>query len=349
MMDKPLVSVCVPNLNTRPFLQERVDTIVAQTYTNWEMVVSDNYSDDGSWEFFQGVARVDSRVSIAQAPRRGLYPNWNNCIERARGKYVYIATSDDTMAPDCLEKLVAALEENDNCDLAHCRLLMIDSDGKPLTDPDACWPHTTVFETGHEGLQHVRHIRRAPYDGLLHLTGRMVYHSITELLIRRSLFARVKGFESRWGSIGDFNWDMKAGLVANTIHVPDTWATFRVHSTQATASVNVFAGDHDRKVQEMISDAVSTCTPYLSPDVVGELTGHWLEWSSHMRTYYRQLRDEPDSFRRRVFQASRLIDGTPAERSEVIGRLRGRPKWGAGDVRRWVESIGIEPVRILST
>ena len=148
---KPLVSVCVPNLNTRPYLQERVDTIVAQTYTNWEMVVSDNFSNDGAWEFFQEIARRDNRVFIAQAPRQGLYPNWNNCIERAQGKYVYIATSDDTMAPDCLEKMVAALEEHDDCDLAHCRLLMIDSAGKPLTDAAECWPNTTVFEHGSRG------------------------------------------------------------------------------------------------------------------------------------------------------------------------------------------------------
>jgi hypothetical protein len=72
----------------------------------------------------------------------------------------------------CLEKLVEALEEHDDCDLAHCCLIMIDSAGRPLIDPQACWPQTTLFEDGHEGLQHVRHVRRAPYEGLLHLTGR---------------------------------------------------------------------------------------------------------------------------------------------------------------------------------
>jgi glycosyltransferase involved in cell wall biosynthesis len=350
MTDTPLVSVCVPNLNTRPYLQERVDTILAQTYTNWEMVVSDNYSDDGSWEFFQEVARKDSRVSIAQAPRRGLYPNWNNCLERARGRYVYIATSDDTMAPDCLEKLVAALEENEDCDLAHCRLIMIDSAGRPLTDPEACWPRTTLFEDGHEGLQYLRHVRRAPYDGLLHLTGRMVYHSITELLIRRTLFAKIGAFEGRWGSIGDFNWDMKAGLVANTVHVPDTWASFRVHATQATGSVDVFAGHYDRHIQEMIRDAVATCQPFLTADVMRDLEERWLDRAQHMRTYYRQLRDRRDPLQRRLFQASQLVDGRNAARSEVLGRLVGRPRWTTrtpADVRRWVKAMGIDPVQLL--
>jgi glycosyltransferase involved in cell wall biosynthesis len=47
-MTDPLVSICLPNLNTRTHLQERVDTIFAQTYRNWELVVGDNYSDDGA-------------------------------------------------------------------------------------------------------------------------------------------------------------------------------------------------------------------------------------------------------------------------------------------------------------
>lgn len=54
---------------------------------------------------------------------------------RAQGKYVYMATSDDTMAPDCLEKLVAALERNPDCDLAHCTLRTIGSNGESVLVP----------------------------------------------------------------------------------------------------------------------------------------------------------------------------------------------------------------------
>ena len=139
---QPLVSVCLPNLNTLPYLRERVDTILGQTYPHWEMIVVDSFSDDGSWEFFEELARKDQRVSIAQVPR-GLYASWNNCIQRARGKYVYIATSDDTMAADCLEKLVAALEEHECCDLAHCSLVIINRDGAPAAG--LRWPDITSY------------------------------------------------------------------------------------------------------------------------------------------------------------------------------------------------------------
>ena len=149
MMKQPLVSVCVPNLNTRPYLQERIDTILGQTYSNWELVISDNFSQDGSWEFFETLARQEPRVTIAQAPREGLYANWNRCIERARGQYVYIATSDDTMAPDCLEKMVAALERHKDCDLAHCPLVQIDEVGAPAEER---WPDCTCFRARQRGI-----------------------------------------------------------------------------------------------------------------------------------------------------------------------------------------------------
>src|ERR1700739_1974190 len=118
-----------------------MDTIFGQTYRNWELIVSDNFSEDGAWEFFQSVAAQDSRVLIAQA-RLGMYEGWNDCIRRARGKYVYIATSDDTMAPDCLDKLVAALEQHPECDIAHCNLKVIDSSSLEF---DHRWSTISLF------------------------------------------------------------------------------------------------------------------------------------------------------------------------------------------------------------
>ena len=87
-------------------------------------------------------------------------------------------------------------------------------------------------------------MRRAPFDGLLHLRGRAVYTSITQLLIRRSLFDRIGHFDSRWGSVGDFNWNMRAGLVTNTVHVPDTWGGWRIHASQATALNDFMSAEH---------------------------------------------------------------------------------------------------------
>jgi glycosyltransferase involved in cell wall biosynthesis len=343
-MNPPLVSVCLPNLNTQPFLAERYDCIAAQTLSDWELVVSDNYSDDGSWEFFQELARKDPRVLIAQAPREGLYPNWNRCVERARGKYVYIATSDDTMAPDCLEKMVAALEQHPGCDLALCPLVVIDEEGQTLDQPR--WPEANAFSHDVGDLLNRTHIRRAPYDGFLHLMGQNIYTSITQLVIRRTLFERTGPFSGAWGSVGDFHWDMKASLLANTVYVPSTWASWRVHSRQATAFQALMSPEHRRKVDEMIGDAFKTCEPHLPPAIASGLRDHWIEWSRDMREYYGTLRDQ-DVSRRRAFQLGQMLSGTNAARSQILGQLTGKPKWtevGPSEMRQWLESQGLGPM-----
>ena len=183
----PKVSICVPNLNTLPFLPERFETIFNQSFQDWELVVFDNYSDDGAWQFFRDQAKREPRMWIAQAPRKGLYENWNNCVREARGEYVYIATSDDTMPPDCLKKLVTALDANPGCDLAHCRLKAVDEQGNETQENDL-WEQEWLFARSSGGLVELPHVRKAPFDGLLHLLGQTVYISITQLLIRRSLF-----------------------------------------------------------------------------------------------------------------------------------------------------------------
>jgi glycosyltransferase involved in cell wall biosynthesis len=58
----PAISICLPNLNNRRFLAERLETIFRQTFTDWELVVVDNHSEDGAWHFFQEQA--------ARMPRR---------------------------------------------------------------------------------------------------------------------------------------------------------------------------------------------------------------------------------------------------------------------------------------
>lgn len=250
----PKVSICLPNLNTRPYLPERFETIEAQSLQNWELVVCDSYSDDGSWEYIQDRAKSDPRMRIQQTPRNGIYAGINDCIRESRGEYIYIATSDDTFAPDCLEKLVSALDAHPECDLAHCPLLAI---GENANESNNWWRNSSVFARSSGGWIDRAHVRQAPFDGILHLYGGNVYTSLTQLLIRRKLFDRIGLFEDKWGSISDFSWEMRAGLVADVVHVPDTWGGWRIHPAQATAGAGVGTHGWRIKIDDMIHDALS--------------------------------------------------------------------------------------------
>jgi glycosyltransferase involved in cell wall biosynthesis len=343
---RPKVSICVPNLNKRPFLPDRFETIFRQSFQDWELLVYDSYSDDGSWEYIQELAAREKRMRIWQGPRQGTLGSWNPCIRAGCGEYVYVATSDDTMALDCLEKLVAALDQHKNCGLAHCPLLRIDEAGMPLPKSvSPVWPDGTIFSRSARELVNQPHVRRAPYDGLLPLTGEYVYFSFTQLLIHRSLFAQVGPLQSRFGSAGDFNWYMRAGMVSNTVHVPDTWASIRMHPNSATSAVVSGTPQYYSNYEEMILDAVQACEKYLEPSVVAGLKSHWLDKARDMRAYDQECRRlRRDGLRRRWYQVAQLFNGTAA-RSEIVGRLFGRPRWkevAPEEIRRWLESLGLD-------
>ena len=319
-------------------------SILGQTLSSWELVVVDNYSDDGAWEFFNNVARKDARIRISQAPKEGLYANWNNCIRQASGRYVYIAANDDTMAANFLEKQAAALEQHPECDLAHCRPRMIDESGRDAHD---WWSGHSIFARSSNGLLGRTHVRLAPFDGFLHLAGESVYISLTQLLIRRSLFDRIGLFETRWASIGDFNWCMRAALVANTIHVPDTWGGWRIHSDQATDWAALRLPKHRRMIDEMIEHALQTCEAKLPPQVRGKLRSRWLRRARDMREFFPTLRVLDRPLDRWMFIAQRLLAGSWAAGQHVkskLSKLDGLPESAPEVIRKWLQGAGIDPV-----
>ena len=343
----PVVSVCVPNLNTLPFLPERFETIFAQSFQDWELLVYDGYSDDGAWEYINKLASREPRMRIWQGPRQGTPGSWTPCVREARGKYVYIATSDDNMALDCLEKLVDALEANPECDLTHCALRMFDEKGNELASD--WWPQFSLFARSSGSLLHQQHVRRAPYDGLLHLTGDTVYTSITQLLIRRSLFSRTGYFESSWGSIGDFNWNMRAGLLANTVHVPDTWGGWRHHADQATAAARFGSAAHSSQIDYMIEHALITASPQLDSRIQKALLRKWNPRMRSIRNFELATRPGASRLDRRISWLAQLAGGSWFAWRQFIHRLRGvpdSPDWLPRLLAGWLEEEGIAPVLI---
>lgn len=251
---RPKVSICLPNLNHRRFLPARLESIFAQTLRDWELIVSDNFSDDGAWEYLGAACANEPRARLAQAPREGMYANWNNCLRAARGDFVYFATSDDTMEPDCLATLAAALDRHPECGLAHCNLTFVDEEGQPSPHPN--WEDLPLQKFFWNGWLARPHLRRAPHDGILHAATGTVYTSITQLLIRRSLFERTGPFRDGWGAAGDFAWGCRAGFATDVLHVPRALATWRRHPQQETQDATARSVRERQNLLAMVEDAL---------------------------------------------------------------------------------------------
>ncbi len=107
----PKVSVVVPVLNGMPYLEQALHSILAQTFTDFQLVVLDNGSEDGSLAFARSVAAVDPRVEVYSEPAPlGMVGSSNAVIERSTGRFVARMDADDVSAPLRLERQVHLLE-----------------------------------------------------------------------------------------------------------------------------------------------------------------------------------------------------------------------------------------------
>jgi hypothetical protein len=117
----PLVSVIIPNYNHAPYLKQRIDSVLSQTFHDLEIVLLDDCSSDRSGEIIENY-RNDARVRIVlnRTNSGGVFKQWNRGLGMASGKYVWIAESDDYAAPTLLETLVARLESDPDVGVAFC-------------------------------------------------------------------------------------------------------------------------------------------------------------------------------------------------------------------------------------
>jgi glycosyltransferase involved in cell wall biosynthesis len=125
-MQHPKVSVIVPNYNHAPYLTERLESILTQTYNDLELLILDDASTDDSYRIltpYYSKPRV--RIVVNTANSGSAFPQWNRGIYLAKGEYVWIAESDDAADPHFLETLVPLLDENPSLGLAYCKSRLI--------------------------------------------------------------------------------------------------------------------------------------------------------------------------------------------------------------------------------
>jgi glycosyltransferase involved in cell wall biosynthesis len=109
-MEQPLVSVIMSVYNAEPWLKETIESVMQQTYANWEFVIIDDASTDGSKAILNAY-KTDSRFNITYLEKnKGYVKNLNTCIALAKGKYVARLDADDVCMPNRFEEQVAFLE-----------------------------------------------------------------------------------------------------------------------------------------------------------------------------------------------------------------------------------------------
>ena len=108
-MKEPLISIIVPIYNAEKYLRKCLDSILAQTYPNWEAICIDDGSSDNSSEILKEYAKKDLRIlAIPQKARGGVSAARNAGLDAAQGDYVYFMDADDYVSPYFFEKNLTA-------------------------------------------------------------------------------------------------------------------------------------------------------------------------------------------------------------------------------------------------
>lgn len=113
MAFKALVSIITASYNCAAFLPKTVESVLSQTYSDWEMIIVDDCSNDKSVEIAKSFAEQDSRIKLIQLNENsGSAVARNKAIEAARGRYIAFLDSDDLWLPHKLEKQIAFMQDN---------------------------------------------------------------------------------------------------------------------------------------------------------------------------------------------------------------------------------------------
>lgn len=141
---RPTVSIGLPVFNGKNYLREAIDSILSQTFTDFELIICDNASTDSTEEICRACAAKDSRVRYHRQPRNmGAAVNYDTAFHLSRGRYYKWAAHDDVLAPTFLERCVEVLDSDPGCVLVYPGTVLIDESGAQTS----CYRDLLAFDS----------------------------------------------------------------------------------------------------------------------------------------------------------------------------------------------------------
>lgn len=135
--DRPQISVCLPVYNGEEFLQHAIESVLRQDLYDFELLIADDQSTDGSLQIIEQYAKKDARIRYwTNDQRLGLFGNYNRCIQESKGEYVKLFAQDDVLEPACLAEQARVLRRHPAVVLVSCDKTFINELGKPVMPHD---------------------------------------------------------------------------------------------------------------------------------------------------------------------------------------------------------------------
>jgi len=224
------VSVLLPVYNGVKYLSSAIESVLSQTYSDFELLIFDDCSDDDSQDLIQFYARRDKRIIVRRNEvRKGLFGNYNNCLKHASGEFIKPFAQDDVLAPEMLEHAVQVMDDFSQVALLSVGRRFIDWSGMEHTDlssmpsaGDLCGSNKVVpaRELMEKSLFPVRNIIGEP----------------ASIMFRRSSIG--EGFDESFHHLGDLDYWLRILKDGDFFYLPEKLVEFRRHA-ESTSHHNV--------------------------------------------------------------------------------------------------------------
>lgn len=250
---KNLVSICIPTYNGEKFLSEALESVKQQTYSNIEVIISDDASKDDTLEICENFKKeVSFPVNIYSHTPAGIGENWNNCIEKAKGEYIKFLFQDDVLEPHCIDKQMQYLKKNNLVAVCSKRSI-IDEKGLSVTSGewyDKCQDLQKTFL--HLEFQDFYLFNKKDLNRILpyHLTANIFGEPIA-FLFDKKIFDEVGLFSTKYKQILDIEFAYRI-LKNHAIGIiEEKLFKFRLHENQATSQnkTNIVAANETNEFE----------------------------------------------------------------------------------------------------
>lgn len=217
----PRVTIGIPVYNGEQFLAAAIDSVLAQSFTDFELIVSDNASTDGTADIARQYAARDSRVQFVRHPRNiGIAGNFGGIVTRARGEFLRWVAVDDLCRPEAVGRCVEALDANPSAVLAYTHTEFIDENDEPRSE----------FKDYVEGMHLVAD---RPSDRFFQSLANSNWCNPQYGVIRTETLRRTRGLGTYRGS--DIVLLAELSLFGTFVEVPERLFLRRVHDGAMTA------------------------------------------------------------------------------------------------------------------
>jgi glycosyltransferase involved in cell wall biosynthesis len=217
MQTAPLISIVIPSYNQAKYIAYNLDSILAQTYSNFEVIFIDDGSKDNTAEILKSYSEKDSRIKYFYQNNSERAVARSHGISKANGKYVCLVDSDDTWLPHKLETQLAVMENDPEIILCYAPVNRIDSENKPLKN-------AARQQEGYSGLIYK------------HLLMRNFIPSVTPM-IRASVLKNIGEQVTDFIPYEDWDFWLRLSRCGKFHHIKEALGNYRLHPQQSVKNV----------------------------------------------------------------------------------------------------------------